>query len=435
MAQNRADAAAHLVPASAGETRASRRARTRHVVVAMTFLLGLLLYLDRAALSVAAPDIRRELGLGPLAMGWIFTAFVAGYAVFHLPTGWLGDRIGARRVLAVIVVLWCAFTAATALAWNVASLLTIRFLFGAAEAGATPNVSRAFANWIPLRERARAQGIFFSGMSAGGAIAPPVMTLLMVRWGWRIAFGVLGAIGVTWAVAWYVWYRDTPDEHSEANEGRLDPPAQAAAHSPSAGIPWRSLLRNRNLWAILTMYFTYGYTGYIYITWFPSYLIEARHVEPLLAGVLAALPMGLAIVAKPLGGWWSDWLSARHGLVIGRRTVGAFGFALGAVAVIPGVLVSDAYASAVFLGLADAGAALAHGVCFAVCLDVGKRYAGTLSAMMLTAGSIGNAVSALAFGAFLQWTGSWAPPFTIAFLANLVGSLVWFRIDPEKEVM
>jgi len=413
----------------------SRPTRARHGVTAMAFLLGLVLYVDRAALSVAAPSLRRDLNLSPMDMGWLFSAFVWGYALFHVPSGWLGDRIGARKMLAAIVVLWSAFTAATVLAWNLPSLLAIRFLFGAAEAGATPNISRSFARWIPAGERARAQGFYFSGMSAGGALAPPLAMFLLLRWGWRVTFIVLGLIGLVWAAAWFICYRDDPRQHSQVNEAELNLlPAGEDAAGP-APIAWKSLLRNANFRAILIMYFTYGYTGYIYITWFPSYLMEERHLPPMAAALLAALPTGMAMVAKPLGGWWSDRASARRGLVFGRRVVGIFGFGLGALAVIPGILVSDAYLSALFLGLADAGAALAHGVCFAVCLDVGLKRAGTISALMLTAGSLGNALSALAFGVSLQWTGSWVPPFLVAMAANFVGALMWLRIDPTKEVI
>ena len=183
------------------------------------------------------------------------------------------------------------------------------------------------------------------------------------------------------------------------------------------------------------MYFTYGYTGYIYITWFPTYLTEARHLSLEATGLLAALPTGLSLLAKPLGGWWSDRLSRRHGTRIGRRVVGMTGFGLGAAAVLPGLLTSNPYAAAAFLGFADGAAALAHGVCFAVCLDVGLKRAGIVSALMLTAGSFGNALSALAFGAFLQITGSWIPPFVLAMAANLAGALLWLRIDPEKAVV
>ena len=404
-------------------------------MVLATFLLSTILYLDRAALSVLAPAIRRDLNIGPMAMGWIFSAFVWGYALFHVPSGWLGDRIGARRVLAAIVVLWSAFTAATALAWNLTSLMVIRFLFGAAESGATPNVSRCFSRWIPLAERARAQGIFFAGMSAGGALAPPLVTFLLVAWGWRITFVTLGAIGVAWSAAWYLWYRDRPEEHAGVNAGELE--AIAASEGPAASSPieWRQVLGKPNLWAILTMYFTYGYTGYIYITWFPTYLSEARHISTLMTGLLASVPMVFGLAAKPLGGWWSDAAVKTRGLVFGRRLVGMFGFGLGALAVVPGILVDNAYLAVFFLALADAGAALAHGVCFAVCLDVGMKRAGTVSALMLTAGSLGNAVSAVAFGAFLHFTGSWVPPFLLAAAANLAGALLWLKIDPREQLL
>jgi MFS family permease len=402
-------------------------AARRHKVVGLAFLLGTVLYLDRAALSVAAPAMRRELNLDPMALGWIFSAFVWGYALFHVPSGWLGDRFGARRVLSIIVVLWSAFTAATAAAWSLASLLVVRFLFGAAESGATPNVSQAFSRWIPLEERARAQGIFFAGMSAGASLAPPLVTALMLAWGWRAAFALLGLVGVAWSTVWYLWYRDRPPED--------DPAAAESPAAVAATIEWRRLLRNRNLQAILLMYFTYGYTGYIYITWFPTYLTEARNLSPAVAGLLASTPAVLGLCAKPLGGWWSDRLTGARGVVIGRRVVGMVGFGIGAAAVLPGVLVPSAYLSALLLAVADAGAALAHGVCFAVCLDVGMKRAGTLSALMLTLGSLGNACSALSFGAFLHFTGSWIPPFFIAMLANLAGALLWLRINPKEQLV
>jgi MFS family permease len=400
----------------------------------MAFALGLVLYLDRAALSVLAPAIRHDLHIDPLALGWIFSAFVLGYALFHVPAGWLGDRLGARRVLAAIVVLWSVFTVLTATAWNLRSLLAIRFLFGAAEAGASPNISRAFAQWIPFSERASAHGIFFAGMSGGAALAPPLVTLCLLRWGWRVAFLPLGALGLIWAVSWFLWYRDNPARHPAVNaaELKLLPCADAAA---GGAVPWGGVLATPNLWAILLMYFSYGYTGYIYITWFPTYLMEQRHLTPLLSGLLAAIPSLFGLVAKPLGGWWSDRLSARHGVVFGRRAVGMCGFGIGALAVVPGLLAPNTYVAVLLLAIADAGAALAHGVCFAVCLDVGLNRAGTISALMLTMGSLGNAASALAFGAFLQWTGSWNTPFLIGVASNLAGVLLWLKIHPDRRLL
>jgi sugar phosphate permease len=418
------------------ERTAVRPTKTRHLVVAAAFALSFVLYLDRAAMAVLAPAVREDLGISPLQMGWIFSAFVWGYALLHVPTGVLGDRKGPRKVLSWIVVLWSAFTAATALAWNLTSMLAIRFLFGAAESGATPNVTRAFARWIPADERARAQGIFFAGMSAGGALAHPLVTVLLINIGWQKTFVVLGFVGLAWAVFWWIWFRDEPSDHPQVNEGELRKiGAELEDKSRVTPLRWREILQEPNLWAILVMYFTYGYTGYIYITWFPTYLLEERQLPAMLAGVLSALPPALAFVAKPIGGWWSDRVTAARGVLTGRRLVGMIGFGLGAAAVVPGIFVANPYLAVLFLGLADAGAALAHGVCFAVCVDIGKKRAGTISALMLTMGSLGNVLSALAFGAFVEFTGSWTPPFLIAGAANLAGCLLWLKIDPRRKLV
>ncbi|HTT65248.1 MAG TPA: MFS transporter [Bryobacteraceae bacterium] len=395
----------------------------RHAVVALGFCLGLVLFLDRAALSVMAPSIRRDLHLGPAAMGAVFTAFVWGYALLNLPAGALCDRYGARRMLTAIVLLWSAFTALTAAAWDLISLLGIRFLFGAAESGATPGVSQSYARWIPVVERARAQGFYLAGMSAGVALAPPLVTAAMMRWGWRVTFQALGAAGVVWAAAWFRWYRDDP-QIGRAPEREL--PAAAVR------VDWRKVLATPGLWALLLMYFTYGYTGYIYITWFPSYLIEGRHLPAGLAGTLAAAPGVFGLFAKPFGGWISDRLTARFGLRAGRCSVGMIGFGLAAIAVIPGLLVSNPYWAAMLLATGDGAAALAHGVCLAVCIDTGMERAGTISGMMLTAGSLGNAASALAFGTFLEFTGSWTAPFLLGVAANAAGALLWLKIHPER---
>ena len=410
-----------------------RPSGVRHVVVALALLLGIVLYLDRAAISVLAPAIRHDLHLGPMAMGGIFTAFVWGYALFNLPAGWLGDRFGARRVLAGIVVLWSAFTALTAVAWSLASLLVLRFLFGSAEAGATPTVSQSFSRWIPVAERARAQGCYFAGMSAGVGLTPPLVTFCLLRWGWRPTFAMLGVVGLLWAAAWYLWYRDTPEEHPSVNAAERALLQLPPAASTEAGVNWRKVGKSRNLWSILLMYFTYGYTGYIYITWFPTYLMEARHLSTAMAGTLAALPGLLGMVAKPLGGWVSDRLTESRGLTFGRRSVGMFGFGLAAAVVVPGIFVSNPYLAVVCLAIGDGAASLAHGVCFAVCIDTGLKRAGIIAGLMLTLGSLGNAASALAFGFFLQFTGSWATPFLIGVAANLAGTLLWLNIHPEEQ--
>jgi nitrate/nitrite transporter NarK len=272
-------------------------------------------------------------------------------------------------------------------------------------------------------------------MSAGVALSPPLVTLGLLYWGWRVTFLSLGALGIVWGLLWFAWYRDNPADHRSVTAGELKLLSGASAALEPVAVDWSRLLRSPNLWAILLMYLTYGYTGYIYITWFPSYLMDARHLTPALAGVLAMAPGVLGMIAKPLGGWLSDRLTVSRGLVFGRRAIGMFGFGLAALAVAPGLYVPNPYVAVFFLGLADGAAALAHGVCFAVCIDTGMRRAGTISGLMLTMGSLGGAVSALAFGAFLEFTGSWTAPFLIGMVANLAGALLWLKIDPKVQLV
>src|SRR5262249_25619663 len=225
-----------------------------------------------------------DLQLSLLQMGVVFSAFTLAYSVFEIPSGWLGDVKGPRRVLTRIVLWWSAFTMLTGAARGLYSLVAIRFLFGAGEAGAFPNIARSFSRWFPVRERGRANGVMFLGSRIGGMLSAPIALLLVTRWGWRVSFVFFGALGIVWAAAWYLWYRDRPEEHPGANAEELawigqDPrpdegvvPTHEGRASPRT--PWRALLTSRNLFAICAMYFAFGYGLYFYFTWLPTFLIK-----------------------------------------------------------------------------------------------------------------------------------------------------------------
>src|SRR5438270_5107528 len=189
------------------------RSRVRYKVLAFAVALAAVTYLDRVCIAQTAGDMMRELGLTNVQMGFVFSAFTIAYALFEIPTGAWGDRIGTRRVLTRIVVWWSSFTIATAAAFNYASLLAVRFLFGMGEAGAFPNVSKTFSRWFPVAERGTAQGIFFAGAHLGGGLTPLLVTYLLLFMPWRMVFVVFGAVGFFWAWAWYAWYRDDPAMH------------------------------------------------------------------------------------------------------------------------------------------------------------------------------------------------------------------------------
>src|SRR5262245_48011175 len=224
--------------------------RVRHHVLALAVLLAAITYLDRVCISLTAPAMMRDLGMNKVEMSFVFSAFTLAYAIFEIPTGWWGDRIGTRKVLTRIVIWWSSFTIATAAAFNYGSLLFIRFLFGAGEAGAWPNAARTFSRWFPTTERGTAQGIFFMGAHLGGAVTPILVTAMLGVMSWRAVFVIFGAIGFVWAAAWRWWFRDDPELHSKVSQRELEHiqrgrGAADSHHLDAAG--WRRILTNRSL--------------------------------------------------------------------------------------------------------------------------------------------------------------------------------------------
>lgn len=424
--------------------------RVRHVVVGLLVLHYANTYMDRVAISQAAPLLRGEFGLTQTELGLVFTAFTIAYALFQVPGGWLADRFGPRRILTAIVCYWSVFTMLTAFAWNKASLLGIRFLFGMGEAGAFPAATRAFSRWLPATERGIAQGVTHSGARLAGALTPPLVALMITQWGWRSAFLVFGALGYVWGGAWYWYYRDRPEDHPKIDKAELRliqkdrkvrRESEAAAVHPSADggdgskVPWRILLTSSNMWLVCLMYFCYVYTFWIYLTWIPTYLVESRGFGIVASGIGAGLPLFAGALTNSLGGWVSDRLSARRNLRVGRRAPAIAGFITGALFIVPGVLADDPIVAVAFLTLAAAGLEFTTGISWAVAIDVGEEHAGTVSAMMNMFGNLGGALSPLVFGVLVDWTGRWELPFLIASTLIVVAALTWLKIDPDKSVL
>src|SRR2546425_2296996 len=293
--------------------------RVRGHVRTFAFFLGIVTYLDRICISAAAPFMMEDLHLTVLEMSAVFSAFTLAYSIFEIPSGWLGDTRGPRRVLTRIVLWWSGFTMLTGAAQGFASLVSIRFLFGAGEAGAFPNIARSFSRWFPRRERGTANGVLFLGSRIGGMLSAPIALLLIRRLGWRASFLAFGTLGVAWAAAWYVWYRDRPSDHPDVGAEELawiEQDGRVAAQ-PTA-TPWRALLARRNLYAICAMYFAFGYGLYFYFTWLPTYLIRGLGFSLLGGGLFAALPFALAGIADLVGGGVTDRLARRPPVRGGR---------------------------------------------------------------------------------------------------------------------
>ncbi len=430
---------------------APRPSRARHVVLGFALAVMGVAYLDRVAISSAAPAMKGDLGLSDTEMGLVFSAFTLAYALFEVPSGWLADRFGARWTLTRIVLWWSAMTAATGAATGFVSLLAIRWLFGMGEAGVLPSLSRAFSRWLPAHARGQAFGLTVMAAALGGAATQPLVTTLLARFSWREAFPIFGSVGVIWAAAWFWWFRDDPREHRAVNAAELaligreaDPSGRGREADPSGrgrhpatphpAVPWRALVTSRGLIALCAMYFTAIYGWYFYLTWLPSYLLRARGFDLATMGWLAMLPLLGVAAGALLGGWISDPLVRRFGLRLGLRAPGLVGLPLAALFMLGAIATPDGR-TATFLFTGAAGsAALGIAPAWSVCLAIGGRHAGVVSGTMNTFGNLGGSLMPVVMGSVLDATGSWnLSLYSVAALYG-VAALCWLGIDPESPI-
>jgi sugar phosphate permease len=414
--------------------------RIRRWVLFVVCLFYLITYLDRVNIAVAAPLMMKDFNLNKLEWGLVISVFSWSYASLQIPVGILGDKFGARKVLAGIVTFWSLMTAATALAWNYASLIAIRMLFGAGEAGAFPTATRAFSHWMPATERGFAQGLTHAFARFGGAITPLIVAFMMAQWGWKFVFCSFGAIGLVWTAVWYYWYRDKPSEYKERwggiNEAEIELINSGKSDKPKPKLPFKTLLKSPNMWFLCLSYTTYCYSIWVFLTWLPAYLVEARGFGIIKMGIFASLPLLAGTIGDTLGGWLSDKIWQRTGRgKFSRRVVAMSGMLVAAAFMIPGALTDAPYMAVFYLGCSLFGLEMAVGVYWAVCLDVGHDYAGTVSGLMNSIGNIGSALSPLIFGAILQFTGSWVYPFLVDSGILIIGSLLWLKIHPELSLV
>jgi sugar phosphate permease len=426
------------------DTPAASPSKGRWYILLLISVMYLITYLDRVNISTAAPEIIKEFGFDKVTMGVIFSAFLWSYALFQVPGGWLSDKFGARRVLAGVVAFWSLMTAVTGLAAGATSFKIIRFLFGVGEAGAFPGATRAMQLWYPRSERGFVQGITHSASRAGAALAPPIVLAIMLNFGWRTAFFICGAIGLLWSIWWAFSYRNLPEDHGMVNRTELEHirgvDASGAINPPQINkqmqVPWGRLLRSGNMWAVMCAYFTYVYCLWIFLSWLTTYLIEVRHFTLLKGGLLASLPLWAGVIGDTAGGLATDYLLRRTGSAkIARRTVAITGLLGCAVFITPAALTEDAMTAVACLTASMFFLECTIGPSWAVPMDTGGKYSGTVSGMMNMAGNFGGAISPIVFGILAQ-NGNWAAPFIVAAALLVAGSAVWaFWIDPDKAIL
>lgn len=464
--------------------------RFRYGVLAFCCVLSMITYIDRVCFGTVMPYLQAEFGLSDTQKGLLFSAFALSYALFEVPTGWLGDVYGPRKTLIRIVVWWSFFTVATALIfpefyWAFFLLLLVRFLFGVGEAGAYPNIARAFHNWFPYTERASAKGaVWMAGRFAGGITGFIVLALIwestfindagqeVRQTHWRHVFWIFGFIGVVWCVFFYFWFRDRPEQMPGVNQAELALIQEGTADEHTTEkiqVPWGKLLRSGNLWILCMMYFCAGYGWYFNITWLPGYIKDyfgqttggEKFTEDYWrVSLMVGAPLLLGSVACLLGGILSDSFIRRTGnRKMGRRLFGVAGHGLTAVCYFLAIFMdNNVWLFVLAIALAAFFNDMMMGAAWASCIDIGKRYAGIVAGCMNTIGNLGGFASGLLTGLILDWSkGGYTVPegtpreeaqrltaqasvtgwdinFAIYSGVFLAGAILWMFFDATKPV-
>ncbi len=445
-------------PAGSGPSQAfSRPTRARYWVVVFAVTLATIQYIDRVAISQAMPDIAAEMKFSDTQRGLVFSAFTLAYALFEIPTGWLGDKLGARQVLLRVVMWWSIFTAATGWAWNFSAMVVTRFLFGAGEAGCFPNLTKALGAWLPKRDRTRAQALMWMGARWGGAAAPLLVVAVMAFVTWRAAFMIFALLGVLWAIAFYRWFRDNPRDHPSVNAAELallkDNEINAVTHG---SVPWRKLVTSPTMWLLWAQYFCLSYGWYFYVTWLPTYLRDERNMDiksnafmhwlsrvlegwlspelvlKVLAAALAGIPLFFGGFGSLFGGVVSSRLIARGASVTRvRRIFGFVGFTGAAMLLMAAFYIHDPLLAMFSMGSASFCNDLTMPGSWATCMDIGGRYSGTVSGSMNMMGNFGGMAGPIVVGLVLSLTGrDWQLAFAISAVIYFLGAVCWLFIDP-----
>lgn len=441
-----------------------RPTRTRYWLIAFAITLAIIQYIDRVCISQAMPDIARDLSLTDTQKGAVFAAFGLAYALFEIPTGWMGDKWGPRKILVRVVLWWSFFTAATGWVKSFGWLWIVRFLFGAGEAGCFPNLTKAFSSWLPRIERTRAQALMWMGARWGGAITPLLVVAVMAFVNWRVAFLIFALLGVVWCIVFYRWYRDNPRDHKGFNAAELELIKENEQNVQGHGdVPWRELVTRRTSWLLWAQYFCLSYGWYFYITWLPTYLRDVRGTDlksnPImgwLAGILEGsmspettvkvLAAALAGIPLLFGGFGSLTAGAisnrllRRGVNIVRirRSFAFVGFIGAASLLMLSFYIKDPLLAMLSMGMASFCNDLTMPGSWATCMDVGGRYAGTMSGSMNMMGNFGGMAGPLVVGFILQYSNrDWQLTFLVSSIIYAMGAVCWAWIDPvtplEKE--
>jgi MFS transporter, ACS family, glucarate transporter len=426
----------------------SRGLPVRYVLVTWILILGGIAFLDRTNIAIAGAEIGRAFHIDNPHLGWVFSAFLVGYAAFQIPGGVLARRYGPRRVLALGLLWWGVFTVLTAavsphLTGAFYVLLLIRIMLGAGEAILYPCANQFVERWFPIPERGKANGIIFGGGGLGSAVAPPLITAILLRHGWHAPFWFCAGLGAVAGVLWYAAARNTPESHPWVSKaelkliasGRGDPGGTGPVHGGGrkAAIPWRGILMNRSILAVSASYFTYGYVSWIFFSWFYLYLTEVRGLSLKSSAVYSIFPFAAMTLGSFTGGVVSDWLARRYGPRVGRCYWPAAALFLTALLIACGARVQRAQTASLVLALGAGALYLSQSCFWSISADFAGTFAGVVSGSVNMSCQIGAAVTASLTPLIAAHFG-WGASFMTATALAAVGGLAWLAVDPRARL-
>ncbi len=411
--------------------------KKRYQVLLILSLLSMITFLDRIAISSASSNIMSDLHLSTVQWGWILGMFTLAYASFEVPTGFLGDRLGGKKILIRVVIWWSVFTILTGFANGFVMLLVVRFLFGVGEAGAYPNTSILLSKWFPVLERGRAQAIIWGASRLGAALAPVIVIPIQQKYSWHSSFWVLGLVGIVWAIIFLFWQKEDPSQSNSISSEELkyiQDNRDLPEENDHATTSFWSGFTSSNLWFLLGMYICYAVGAYFFQSWFHTYLQKGRHIAPAQLIWASSLPYILAAMGCFAGGWLSDRACVKWGKKWGRRIVPMIGLFVAGICIMGAALVDDNLTAIIALGLGMAFMDLTAPVAWAVAMDMGGSRSGTISGAMNSAGLLGAYFSTVFFGYLASIYGYYLPVLYIGIIV-LMGSFVWLKIDATKKIV
>lgn len=422
----------------------------RYLLVAWLLVVSAVAYLDRTNISIAGIEIGQEFAISKIRLGWVFSAFLIGYACLQIPASLLARRIGSRRALALLGAWWAIFIGLTALLPShignaLILLVLIRFALGAGEAIMYPSTSQFVERWFPVKERGKANGIIFAGVGLGAGLSQPLVTAIILHHGWRASFAFSACLGALAGLVWYLSSRDTPEEHPWVGDAermvivsrrRITNSAAAGDDPESYGkhtIPWGKIVRSRSILAMVLSYVTYGYVAWIFFAWMYIYMATARGVNLKSTAIYAMFPFLAMTIGCLLGGVVSDWIAARFSLRTGRCLVPGVALALTALLLLVGSRAHDAQTAALLLASGAGVLYFSQSSYWAVSADIAGEYTVIVSAMVNMGGQLGGALTA-SLTPLLAAHFGWETSFLVAATLAVGGGLAWSVVDPNQQI-